>query len=53
MKTKKAIITEGSLIYYYQPMDYSDAFECTYVSTKEIKADDVQIAFWSAKLWNS
>ena len=49
MKTKKAIITEGSLIYNYLPMDYSDAFECTYVSTKEVKADDVQIAFWSAK----
>lgn len=52
MKTKKTVITEDSLIYKYLPMDYSDAFECSFTTTKEVKPDDVQIAFWSAKpLW--
>jgi hypothetical protein len=49
MKTKKTTIPEDSLIRRYLPVDYSDAFECTFTSSKEVKADDVQLAFWSEK----
>ncbi|NMA74727.1 MAG: DUF2867 domain-containing protein [Bacteroidales bacterium] len=49
--TKKVSILKDSLIYKF-PSDYSDSFECNFASSKEIKADDVQIAFWSAKpIW--
>jgi hypothetical protein len=49
MKTKKTTIPEDSLIRSYLPADYFDAFECTFTSAKEVKADDVQLAFWSEK----
>lgn len=49
IKTKKTTIPEDSLIRRYLPMDYSDAFECAFTSTKEVKANEVQLAFWSTK----
>lgn len=49
MNTKKIAIPEDSLIYGYLPSNYSDAFECNFVSQHEIKPDDVLIAFWSTK----
>lgn len=47
MKTKKVPIPENSLICSYLPANYSDSFECNYISSKEITPDDMQIAFWT------
>ena len=47
MKTKKIPIPQDSLVYSYLPSDYSDSFECKYISSKDITPDDVQIAIWT------
>ncbi len=47
MKIKKIEIPQDILINYYLPSDYSDAFECTFTTLKEISPDEVQIAFWT------
>ena len=52
MKTKKISIPQNSLVYNYLPSDYSDSFECNFISSKDIRPDDVQIAFWTTKpIW--
>lgn len=52
MKTRKIPIPQNSLVYNYLPSNYSDSFECKFISSKEIKPDDVQIAFWTTKpIW--
>lgn len=52
MKIKKNSIPQNSLVSNYLPSDYSDSFECNFISSKDIKPDDVQIAFWTTKpIW--
>lgn len=52
MKTKKIPVPKNSLVNNYLPSNYFDSFECNFISSKEIKPDDVQIAFWTARpIW--
>lgn len=52
MKIRKIPIPQSSLVHSYLPSDYSDSYECKFISSKEIKSDDVQIAFWTTKpIW--
>lgn len=52
MKTKKISNPQNSLVYNYLPSDYSDSFECNFISSKDIRPDDVQITFWTTKpIW--
>ena len=48
MKVKKTPISENSLVYSHLPSNYSDSFECNFISSKEITPDDILIAFWTA-----
>lgn len=47
MKINKTSIPVDSLVCQFFPANYSDAFECSFNSQKEINPDDLQIAFWT------
>ncbi len=47
MKVKKIEIPKDSLANTFLPTNYSDAFSCDFNTTKEITADDIQVAFWT------
>lgn len=47
MKVKQIEIPKDSLVNTFLPTNYSDAFSCDFNTTKEITADDIQVAFWT------
>ncbi|MDR0418657.1 MAG: DUF2867 domain-containing protein [Prevotellaceae bacterium] len=46
MKVSKSKEAKGSLISKYIPADYTGAYRCDFISSKEIIPDDIQLAFW-------
>ena len=47
MKVRKTTVPTDFLVSEFSPNDYSDAFECSFKSSKNITADDIQVAFWT------
>lgn len=47
MKTRKTAIPNDSLIRKYLPGNYSDAFSCEAISSKEITSQEILNSFWN------
>lgn len=47
MKIIQTPIPDDSMIRNYFPADYSDSFQCTFESDKDITPDDLLVAFWT------